>query len=88
METTAVARSMRGSVGMLAMDWLMDPSTLEKAAQRGMAEGLGAYATGRLGVLGECPVDNVVAAAYFWNPDTMRSAVEAGRAVMNPSQGR
>ncbi|MXZ16254.1 MAG: hypothetical protein F4Y76_12195 [Acidimicrobiales bacterium] len=52
METTAVARSMRGSVGMLAMDWLMDPSTLEKAAQRGMAEGLGAYATGRLGVLG------------------------------------
>ena len=87
METTAVARSMRGSVGMLAMDWLMDSSTLEKAAQRGMAEGLGAYATGRLGVLGECPVDNVVAAAYFWNPETMRGAVEAGRAAMTPSQG-
>ena len=87
METTAVARSMRGSVGMLAMDWLMDPSTLEKAAQRGMAEGLGAYATGRLGVLGECPVDNVVGAAFFWNPETMRAAAEAGRAAMKPSEG-
>ena len=87
METTAVARSMRGSVGMLAMDWLMDPSTLEKAAQRGMAEGFGAYATGRLGVLGECPVDNVVGAAFFWSPDKMRSMVEEGRAVMKPSQG-
>ncbi len=87
MDAIAVARSMRGSVGMLAMDWLMDPSTLSEAAKRGMADGTGAYAAGRLGVLGNCPVDNVVAAAYFWNPSTMREAVEQGRAAMSPAQG-
>jgi len=63
----------------------MDPSTLEKAAPRGLAKGSGAYATGRPGVLGECPVDNVLGAALLCNPDPLRSAPEAGRAVTNPS---
>ena len=87
MDTTAIARSMRGSIGMLAMAWLMAPTTQQQASDAGMADGLGAYATGRLGVLGDCPVDNVVGAAYFWNPDTIREAVTAGRAAMSPSDG-
>jgi hypothetical protein len=78
---------MRGSIGMLAMSWLMDATTQAKAAEAGMPEGTGAYAIGRLGVLGDCPVDNVVAAAFFWEPDTMRAAVHAGRAVMSPGDG-
>jgi hypothetical protein len=72
---------------MLAMSWLMADSTVAKATEAGMAPGLGAYATGRLGVLGDCPPDNVVAAAFFWNPETIRSAVAEGRAVMSPSDG-
>ena len=87
METTAIARSMRGSIGMLAMEWLMADSTRAKAAERGMTEGMGAYAVGRLGVLGDCPVDNVVAAAFFWEPDLMRSMVAEGRAVTAPAEG-
>lgn len=88
MESTAIARSMRGSIGMLAMAWLMDDSTTQKAAARGMAtENNGAYAIGRLGVLGDCPADNVVAAAYFWEPNLMRSMVAAGRASMSPADG-
>lgn len=73
---------------MLAMAWLMDESTIRKAAERGMpTENNGAYAIGRLGVLGDCPVDNVVAAAYFWEPNLMRKMVETGRAGMDPAAG-
>lgn len=79
---------MRGSIGMLAMEWLMAPSTTEKAAAAGLpTDGQAAYAVGRLGVLGDCPVDNVVAAAYFWEPSVMRGMVEAGRAVTAPADG-
>ncbi len=87
MDSVTVARSMRGSIGMLAMEWLMADTTLQKAHERGMAEGRGAYATGRLGVLGQCPPDNVVAAAYFWEPGLMRSMVSDGRAVCSPIEG-
>ena len=88
MDSVTVARSMRGSIGMLAMAWLMAPSTTEQAAARGMpTEDMASYAIGRLGVLGDCPVDNVVAAAYFWEPDRMRTMVRAGRAGMTPSEG-
>ena len=87
MDSITVARSMRGSLGMLAMAWLMAPSTREKAAEAGMGEGQGAYAVGRLGVLGNCAVDNVVAAAFFWDPAHMRSMVEEGRAAFDPIEG-
>ena len=87
MDTIAVARSMRGSIGMLAMEWLMAPSTMETAAERGMPPGMASYAVGRFGVLGDCPVDNVVGAAYFWEPDTMRSMVAEGRAGFGPVEG-
>ncbi len=88
MDSVTAARSMRGSIGMLAMEWLITDSTTEKAAARGLAgEGLEAYALGRLGVLGDCPVDDVVAAAYFWEPDTMSRVVTAGRAIMTPAEG-
>ena len=87
METMAVARSMRGSIGMLAMEWLMAPSTREKAAAAGMPESLASYFVGRLGVLGTCPPDNVVAAAFFWNPDHIRPLIAEGRAAFDPSEG-
>lgn len=88
METTRIARSMRGSIGMLAMAWLMAPSTTEKAAAAGLPDDAqAAYAVGRLGVLGDCPVDNVVAAAHFWEPDLLRRKTEAGRAVTTPAEG-
>lgn len=87
MESAAVARSMRGSIGMLAMSWLMAPSTTATAEARGLPSGLAAYAMGRLGVLGRCPVDNVVGAAYFWEPDRMRAMVIEGRSEVEPSYG-
>ncbi len=73
---------------MLAMEWLLAPSTSIRAAEQGLpADPLGAYAVGRLGVLGDCPPDNVVAAAYFWEPGYMRGMVERGRAVTDPADG-
>ncbi len=51
------------------------------------ADGLPGYAIGRLGVLGDCPVDNVVGAAFFWNPEFLADQVRAGRAVMSPAGG-
>ena len=88
MDSLTVARSLRGSIGMLAMAWLLDESTIRRGAELGLtAEGMGGYAVGRLGVLGDCPVDNVVGAAYFWEPATMTAMVEAGRAAMSPAEG-
>ena len=87
MDSTVVARSLRGSIGMLAMSWLMAPSTTEAASAKGLPSGLGAYAVGRLGVLGRCPVDNVVGAAFFWEPDLMRSMVIEGRSQVEPTDG-
>ncbi len=88
MDSLSLARSMRGSVGMLGMHWLMSSSTREKAVSAGMpADPLEAYAVGRFGVLGDCPVDNVVGAACFWEPDFLRAKVRAGRAVIDPKDG-
>jgi len=87
MDSISVARSMRGSLGMLAMSWLLAPSTKEKAQAAGMGDGMGAYAVGRLGVLGNCPIDNVVAAAFFWDPSYMRSMVTEGRSAFDPIEG-
>ena len=52
-----------------------------------MPDGLPGYAIGRLGVLGDCPVDNVVGAAFFWEPGYLAAQVQAGRAVMAPADG-
>lgn len=72
---------------MLAMHWLMAPSTNTKAELAGMPPGLPGYAIGRLGVLGDCPVDNVVGAAFFWEPRFLAEQVRAGRAAMSPADG-
>lgn len=88
MDSQSVARSMRGSIGMLAMEWLINPDTDARARAAGLhADGRGAYAVGRLGVLGDCPADNVVAAAFFWEPSLMRRMVADGRAAMSPAEG-
>jgi hypothetical protein len=88
MDSLSLARSMRGSIGLLAMHWLFASSTTDKAVAAGMpADPMEAYAVGRFGVLGDCPVDNVVGAACFWEPDFLRAQVRAGRAVMAPKDG-
>ena len=87
MDSLKAARSMRGSIGMLGMHWLMAPSTSTKAVEAGMPAGIPGYAVGRLGVLGDCPVDNVVGAAFFWDADYMRAQVLEGRSKMSPSEG-
>ncbi len=79
---------MRGSIGMLAMHWLMAGSTRTKAVAAGMpTDPIEAYSVGRFGGLGDCPVDNVVGAAFFWEPDFLRAKVRAGRTVMAPKDG-
>ena len=72
---------------MLAMHWLMCPSTAEKATAAGLPEGIAGYAVGRLGVLGDCSVDDLVTAAFFWEPEYMRTQATAGRAVKSPHEG-
>ncbi len=87
MDSLSLARTMRGSIGMLAMHWLMAPSTEAKSVAAGMPAGRPGYAIGRLGVLGDCPVDNVVGAAFFWEPGYLADQVRSGRATMNPADG-
>ena len=87
MDSATVARSLRGSIGMLAMDWLMASSTFAAAKAAGLPEGLPAYVMGRFGGLGECPPDLVVAAAHFWEPTMLRETIDAGRAATTPAVG-
>jgi hypothetical protein len=87
MDSQDVAKSMRGSIGMLAMHWLLAPSTTEQAVEAGMPDGIAGYAVGRLGVLGDCPVDNVVAAAFFWDPGFLAKQTVKGRAQFDPKDG-
>lgn len=87
MDAPTLARSFRGSIGMLAMDWLMAPTTIAAGVERGMPDGLASYAVGRWGALGDCPVDNVVGAAFFWDPATVRALVDEGRRVIAPIEG-
>lgn len=87
MDALTLARTMRGSIGMLAMHWLMGPSTDAKATAAGMPSGIPGYAVGRLGVLGDCPVDNVVGAAFFWEPSYLAEQVRLGRATTRPADG-
>ena len=85
MDSVTVARSLRGSIGLLAMDWLMAPSTFEAGAEAGMPPGLAGYMLGRFGGLGDVPADSVVAAAHFWEPDLVRGLVAEGRQVVTPA---
>lgn len=87
MDAVRVARSLRGSIGMLAMDWLMAADTLDEAAARGLPEGPAAYASGRFGVLGDCPVDNVVGAAFFWEPGHIADLTVRARSAATPAEG-
>ena len=87
MDALSLAQTMRGSIGMLAMHWLMGPATDAQATAAGMPPGLPGYAIGRLGVLGDCPVDNVGGAAFFWEPDFLAEQVRLGRAEMSPAEG-
>ena len=87
MDATAVARSLRASIGLLAMEWLTAPSTFEKGVAAGLPAGMPAYAVGRWGVLGDVPVDDVVGAAFFWEPATVRTLWNEGTAVVAPAEG-
>ena len=72
MDTEAVAKKLGDSIGSLAMHWMAEGSTFEQGEEAGMPRGLAQYAAGRWGVLGDCPLDNGVGAAFFWNPATVR----------------
>jgi len=85
MDSLVVARSLRSSIGLLAMEWLLHPTTFEKSAARGMPDSMAAYAIGRFGALGDVPVDNVVGAAFFLHPDLVESLWSEGRAVIEPA---
>ena len=87
MDAITLARKMRGTIGLLAMHWLMGPDTDARATAAGMPPGIPGYAVGRLGVLGDCPVDNVVGAAFFWEPTFLAEQVRSGRATTNPADG-
>jgi Helix-turn-helix family len=87
MDSLVVARSLRASIGLLAMEWLIHPTTFEKGAARGMPTSMAAYAVGRFGALGDVPPDNVVGAAFFWHPDLIHELWAEGRAVIEPCAG-
>lgn len=86
-DALVVARSLRASVGLLAMEWLVAPSTFAASEAAGGPPGMAGYAVGRWGGLGDVPVDNVVGAAFFWEPSAVHRLWAEGCATTDPRDG-
>lgn len=80
------AAAVKDGIGTFGFTWMADP----EGRARGKAElglrGRPLYHLGRAGVLGDAPVEVVVAAEAFFPPDVVRAAWEEGRALVEPRQ--
>lgn len=80
-EQTAAACA--SAVSGIAANFMLDPATYAAGSAAGFA-GLDFYAAGRGGALGDVDADVVAAAFAFFEPGTVRTNWEKGRAVMAP----
>ncbi|MFN8051694.1 MAG: hypothetical protein U0Q22_09675 [Acidimicrobiales bacterium] len=76
---SAIARP----IGSIGSRFMFDPTTYAAAAEHGF-DGLDFYFCGRCGVLGDVDPDVVVATLGFFEPATVRSLWNQGRAAQPP----
>ncbi len=65
---------------------MTDPAGFGRAGEVGLEPGMGVYLVGRFGVLGRVDADVVVAAAVFWNPETIRITWDAAMETSDPRE--
>ena len=78
------AAAVKDGIGGFGFTWMADP----EGRARGKAElglrGRPLYHLGRAGVLGDVPVEVVIAVEAFFPPQVVRAAWEEGRALVEP----
>ena len=78
------AAALKDPVGAFGLAWMSDPGVRARGKAELGLRGRPLYHLGRAGVLGDVPVDVVIAVEAFFPPDVVRRAWEEGRAVVQP----
>ena len=78
------AAAVKDGIGTFGFTWMSSPTTRERGKAELGLRGRPLYHLGRAGVLGDVPVEVVVAVEAFFPPDVVRKAWEEGRALVEP----
>ena len=79
------AAAVKQGIGDFGFTWMADKAGRERGKAELGLRGRSLYHLGRAGVLGDVPVEVVVAAEAFYPPDVVRRAWEEGRALVTPA---
>ena len=79
------AAAVKDGIGTFGFTWMSSPTTRERGKAELGLRGRPLYHLGRAGVLGDVPVEVVVAVEAFFPPDVVRTAWEEGRALVAPA---
>ena len=89
MDSLTAARETATPIGDLGARFMLDGAAYARGAELGLPPGMGTYVRGRLGALGDVDAETAVDAAFFWNPETIRSnwtpEDASGSGVTSPS---
>ncbi|MBT3245520.1 MAG: hypothetical protein HN979_04610 [Actinobacteria bacterium] len=85
MDALTAARHTATPIGDLGARFMLDGLAYKRGAELGLPSGMGTYVLGRLGVMGDVDLDAAVAAAFFWNPDTIATNWSADDSAVTPS---
>ena len=80
------AAAVKDGIAAFGFAWMTDPDTRARGKAELGLRGRPLYHLGRAGVLGDVPVEVVVAAEAFFPPEVVRAAWEEGRALVEPHQ--
>ena len=85
MDALTAAHHTATPIGDLGARFMLDGLAYKRGAELGLPSGMGTYVLGRLGVMGDVDLDAAVAAAFFWNPDTIATNWSADDSAVTPS---
>jgi hypothetical protein len=79
------AAGVKDAVGQFGFDWMASPDVRARGKAELGLRGRSLYHLGRAGVLGDVPVEVVVAVEAFFPPEVVRTAWEEGRQQVAPA---
>jgi len=78
------AAAVKDGIGGFGFAWMSDPAVRARGKAELGLRGRALYHLGRAGVLGDVPVEVVIAAEAFFPAEVVRAAWEEGRALVEP----
>jgi hypothetical protein len=84
MTPAQTAAAVKDAVGGFGFAWMSDADVRARGKAELGLRGRSLYHLGRAGVLGDVPVEVVVAVEAFFPPEVVRSAWEEGRLIVEP----